>query len=234
VLKLIFALLLAANAALFAYGKGYLGQFSGNEREPGRLQKQQNADKLQLISASKAESAAAAASPPPPAPAPVPRDEPATIACLEVGNFVLADARKFEERLAPLELGDRQLRRNLPGQEISSYIVHIPPQGSRAAAEKKADELRGLGITNFFVMNDSSPLRWGISLGVFRTEGAAQTQLATLTKQGVQGARVAPRYTGSKQLLYQFKDISEETKARIAKILARFPEQETRSCANAR
>ncbi len=231
-LKLIFALLLAANAALFAYGKGYLGQFSGNEREPGRLQKQQNADKLLLVSASKADSAAAAVSPPPPSP--VPRDEPAAIACLEVGNFVLADARKFEQSLAPLGLGDRQLRRNLPGQEISSYIVHIPPQGSRAAAEKKADELRALGITNFFVMNDSSPLRWGISLGVFRTEGAAQTQLATLTKQGVQGARVAPRYSGSKQLLYQFKDISEETRDRIARIVARFPEQETRSCATSR
>jgi hypothetical protein len=231
VLKLIFALLVAANVALFAYGKGYLGQFNGNEREPARLQKQLNADKLQLISAGKAEAAAAAVAPPPP----VPRDEPAAIACLEAGNFVMADARKFEERLAPLELGDRQQRRNLPGQEISSYIVHIPPQASRAAAEKKADELRALGITNFFVLNDSSPLRWGISLGVFRTEAAAQAQLAALVKQGVQSARVAPRYSGSKQLFYQFRNISEETKARIGKIVAKFPEQETRACStNAR
>ncbi|WP_342119865.1 SPOR domain-containing protein [Pseudoduganella sp. OTU4001] len=229
-LKLIFALLVAANAALFAYGKGYLGQFSGNEHEPARLQKQQNVDKLQLINASKAEAAAAAIAPPPP----VPRDEPAAIACLEAGNFLLAEARKFEDRLAPLELGDRQQRRNLPGQEVSSYIVHIPPQGSRAAAEKKADELRNLGVNNFFVLNDSSPLRWGISLGVFRTEAAAQAQLAALNKQGVQSARVAPRYTGSKQLIYQFRDISEETKSRIDKIVAKFPEQETRSCTNVR
>ena len=228
-LKLIFALLVAANVALFAYGKGYLGQFSGNEREPARLQKQLNTDKLQLISASKAESAAAAVAPPPP----VPRDEPAAVACLEAGNFALADARKFEERLAPLELGDRQQRRNLPGQEASSYIVHIPPQASRAAAEKKADELRALGITNFFVLNDSSPLRWGISLGVFRTEAAAQAQLAALAKQGVQSARVAPRYSGSKQVIYQFRDISEETRSRISKIVAKFPEQETRSCSPA-
>lgn len=229
-LKLIFALLLVANAALFAYGEGYLGQFSGNEREPARLQKQQNADKLQLISASKAESAVAAAAPPPP----VPRDEPAAIACLEAGNFALDDAHKFENRLSPLELGDRQQRRNVAEQEISSYIVHIPPQASRAAAEKKADELRALGVTNFFILNDSSPLKWGISLGVFRTEAAAQAQLAALVKQGVQSARVAPRYTGSKQVYFQFRDISEDTKARIAKIVAKFPEQETRSCSSAR
>ncbi|KQV55047.1 SPOR domain-containing protein [Duganella sp. Root336D2] len=229
-LKLIFALLLVANAALFAYGEGYLGQFSGNEREPARLQKQQNANKLLLVSASKAESAVAAVAPPPP----VPRDEPAATVCLEVGNFVLDDARKFENRLAPLELGDRQQRRNVSEQEVSSYIVHIPPQATRAAAEKKADELRELGVTNFFILNDSSPLKWGISLGVFRTEAAAQAQLAALVKQGVQSARVAPRYASSKQVYFQFHDISEDAKSRIAKIAARFPEQETRSCSNAR
>lgn len=230
-LKLIFALLLAANAALFAYSRGYLGQINGNDREPARLQKQQNADKLQLISASKAESAAAAVAPPPP----VPRDEPAPVACFEVGDFPQADARKFEERLAPLQLGDRQQRRNVPGQEISSYIVHIPPQASRAAAEKKADELRALGITNFFVLNESSPLKWGISLGVFRTEAAAQAQLAALNKQGVQSARVAPRYTANHEQFFQFRDMSEEGKARITKIAAKFPEQEIRACsANAR
>jgi hypothetical protein len=143
---------------------------------------------------------------------------------------VLADARRFEERVAPLELGDRQVRKNLPGQEISSYIVHIPPQGSKEAADKKAAELRALGVTNYFIMNESSPLRWGISLGVFRSEAAAQSQLATLVKQGVHNAKVVPRYTGSKQLLYQFRDISADTKARLEKIAARFPDQETRAC----
>ncbi len=230
-LKLIFALLLAANAALFAYGKGYLGQFNGTEHEPARLQKQQNADKLQLVSAGKAEAAAAAVAPPPPVPR---EEESATVACFEVGNFQLAEAKKFEDRLSPLELGDRQLRKNVPGQEISSYIVHIPPQASRAAAEKKADELRALGITNFFVLNESSPLKWGISLGVFRTEAAAQAQLAALNKQGVQTARVAPRYTGNRELFFQFRDISEDAKARIEKIAAKFPEQETRACTSAR
>jgi hypothetical protein len=226
VLKLIFFLLLAANAALFAYGQGYLGSYSGNEREPARLKNQQNADKLHVISSDEANSLAAAVAPP----EPVPRNEPAARFCLEVGNFVLADARRFEERVAPLELGDRQVRKNLPGQEISSYIVHIPPSASKEAADKKAAELRTLGVTNYYVMNDSSPLRWGISLGVFRTEAAAQSQLASLVKQGVHGAKVVPRYTGSKQLLYQFREISADTKVRLEKIAARFPEQETRAC----
>ena len=226
-LKFIFWSLLAVNAALFAYGRGYLGHFSGNEREPERLLNQLNANKLAIISADQANKAAAtvaaASADAKPAPAPVQ-------ACLEVSSFVLADARRFETQLAALDLGDRQSRHNLPGTEVSSYIVYIPPQGSKEAADKKAGELRGLGVTNYFIMSDNSPLRWGISLGVFKTEGAAQNQLAALMKQGVRTARVAPRMSGSKLLAFQFRDVDADLKAKLEKIRAGFPNTETRSC----
>lgn len=225
-LKLLFFLLLAANAALFAYGEGYLGHFSGSEREPARLRHQQNADKLTQLSAAQAQAKVAAAAPPPP----VANDEPQTIACLEIGNFLLADARRFEAQIAALDLGDRQARRNLPGQEISSYIVYIPPQGSKEGADKKAGELRALGVSNYFVISDSTPLRWAISLGVFKTETAAQNLLAALNKQGVHSARVAPRMSASKQMAFQFRDISRETKGRLLQIAEKFPAQESRAC----
>jgi hypothetical protein len=222
VLKFIFWSLLAVNAALFAYGRGYLGHFSGNEREPERLLNQLNADKLAIISAEKANNAGVAAAPD----APDVKPE----ACVEIGSFVLADARRFEGQLEPLKLGDRQSRHNLPGTEISSYIVYIPPQGSKEGADKKAGELRALGISNYFIMSDNSPLRWGISLGVFKTEGAAQNQLAALMKQGVRTARVAPRMSGSKLLAFQFRDVDPGLKARLEKIRAGFPDAESRSC----
>ncbi|MYM66076.1 SPOR domain-containing protein [Pseudoduganella sp. FT55W] len=222
-LKFIFWSLLAVNAALFAYGRGYLGHFSGNEREPERLLNQLNADKLAIISAEKANNAAAAATA-------APETKPEVQACLEVASFVLADARRFESQLEALKLGDRQSRHNLPGSEVSSYIVYIPPQGSKEGADKKAGELRALGVSNYFIMSDNSPLRWGISLGVFKTEGAAQNQLAALMKQGVRTARVAPRMSGSKLLAYQFRDVDADLKAKLEKIRAGFPNTETRSC----
>ena len=221
-LKFIFWSLLAVNAALFAYGRGYLGHFSGNEREPQRLLNQLNADKLAIISAEKANAASVAVA----LDAPDAKPE----ACLEIASFVLADARRFENQLEPLKLGDRQSRHNLPGSEVSSYIVYIPPQGSKEGADKKAGELRALGISNYFIMSDNSPLRWGISLGVFKTEGAAQNQLAALMKQGVRTARVAPRMSGSKLLAYQFRDVDAALKAKLEKIRAGFPNTETRSC----
>lgn len=224
-LKFIFWSLLAVNAALFAYGQGYLGHFSGNEREPQRLLNQLNADKLVIIPAEKANNASAAT-----AAASAARAAPEALACVEIGSFVLADARRFEAQLAPLNLGDRQSRRNLPGTEISSYIVYIPPQGSKEAADRKAGELRGMGVTNYFVMNDNSPLRWGISLGVFKTESAAQNQLAMLMKQGVRTARVAPRMSGSKLLGFQFRDVDAALKAKLEQIRAGFPNAETHDC----
>jgi hypothetical protein len=227
VLKFIFWLLLAVNGALYAYGQGYLGHFSGNEREPARLKNQLNASQLSLMPGAKAEAAVAALKPAAALPA---EKKTEAIACVEIGNFVLADARRFEALVAPLELGDRQSRHNLPGTEISSYIVYVPSQGNKEGADKKVAELRGLGVTNYFIMSDNPTMRWGISLGVFKSEAAAQSQLATLQKQGVHSARVAPRYSGSKLLAYQFRDITGAVRAELEDRLKGFSEQEVRSC----
>ncbi|WEF31110.1 SPOR domain-containing protein [Pseudoduganella chitinolytica] len=232
-LKFCFAVLLVTNAALFAYGQGILGSFQGEEHEPARLQKQLNARQLTLISAEKANAAnganaATAPAAPDAAPAARAEDKP-VVACLEVGNFVLADARRFEAQLAPLALGDRQARRNVPGQEISSYMVMIPPAPTRDVAEKRAAELRAKGVADFYIVPDGQQKN-GISLGVFKAETAAQTALAKLVKQGVTTARVAPRYSASKQMVFQFRDITAATRASLERIAAKFPEQQVRGC----
>ena len=227
-LKFVFWLLAGVNLLVLAIGQGYLGSFRTETREPARLKNQLQASKLTLLTQEQAtgpaalpatEGAAAAA----PAAAP-------SYACTEVGNFLLVDGRRFEAQVAALDLGDRQSRRNVAGQDMSSYMVYIPPQGSKEGADRKAGELKQLGVTNYFIMNESSPLRWGISLGVFKSETSAQSQLAMLNKQGVHSARVAPRYSASKQFAYQFRDLDAATRARLEKIKAQFPEQELRSC----
>lgn len=218
-LKIVFSILLGVNAVLLA---AYLSHAGADPREPGRLKDQLNADKIAFISAASAQAAVSALAAPPKAPEVFP--------CTEIGNFALAEARRFEERVAELELGDRQARRNVAGQDVSSYIVYIPAPGSKDGIDKKVAELKQHGVSSYFVIADNSPLRGAISLGVFKAENGAQELLASLNKQGVRGAKASPRYAASKQVAFQFRELDGATKAQLDAIKADFTSQEMRSC----
>lgn len=233
-LKFVFWALLALNAVWFALGQGYLGSFKTEEHEPARLKNQVGADQLVLLGAAQAQQALAAAvtradSTPAPAAAVAAAPTPAGV-CLDVGTFREAEARRFEARLAKLDLGARLVRRDVEAQDITSYIVFIPPQGSKEAAEKKAAELKSLNVENYFIMNGDSPMKFAISLGVFKSETAAQALLATLNKQGVHSAKMAGRGPKTTQLAYQLRGLDGPAQARVGRILASFPGQQAGPC----
>ena len=227
-LRTAFWSLLFLNAALFAYGQGYLGNARNAEHEPERLKRQFNTAKLTVLAREQAGTGTAAAvtapaastSAAPAVPAPAPA--PAALACVEAGPFSTPDARRFETRLAALDLGERQTRQPVVGQDVNSWLVYIPPQGGKEGADRKAAELRGLGVTSFYVLQGESPLKWALSLGVFKTEAGAQTLLAQLNKQGVRSARIAPRGPQSTLYVYRFRDVDAATRGRIAAIAGRY------------
>lgn len=231
-LKLIFTALLCANAALLAYGQGWLGTTALGVREPERIARQSNTDKLQLLSAA---AATAAPAMPAPAPAPAQPDAPApavasvAASCTEIGNFGAPEARRFDDLIAPLSLGSKLVKSNVTTQEITIHMVMIPPQGSKEAADKKAAELKEKGVSDFYIMNDS-PAKWGISLGAFKSEAAAKTLLAALNKQGVTGARIAGRSSPVTRLVYRFTDIDAASRTRLKSIAGKFDEIDLRSC----
>lgn len=256
-LKFVFWILLALNAVVFAYGRGYLGKLQGGEHEPARLHQQVAPDRLTLVPPAQALAAAsaqpaagqpgaqAAADQAVPGPAAAGSSVPASpapgstapaaaaaqlVACTQVGTFGTSGARRFENRLAKLDLGQRQARIPVSAQDVTSYLVHIPPQGSKEAAERKATELRSKGVDNFFIMSGESPLKWAISLGVFKSETAAQALLASLGKQGVHSARIYPRGPQTTRFAYQFRDIDAGTRAKIAAIADAFDSAEVTDC----
>jgi hypothetical protein len=258
-LRLAFWSLLFLNAALFAYAQGLLGTSKSNEHEPARLKRQFNTAKMTLLTREQAEAAAKAATPPggadtaasgaegasaaasapatpvaaAPAPAPTPAPAPApapAFACTEIGPFDTADARRFETRLAALDLGDRQSRQTVQAQDVTSWLVHIPPQGSKEAADRKAAELRNLGVENFYIMQGDSPLKYAISLGVFKTESGAQALLAQLGKQGVHTARIAPRGPQTVHYVYRVRGLDAAARKRIEGYAERFDGAEVKSC----
>lgn len=228
-LKIIFWLLLLANATLFAMQKGYLGALYSDGREPTRISKQLQADKIKMTVAEAAPAASAAvASMESLTPATAAADPAPVVACTEIGNFAAAEARRFSSKLAERAPNVKVVRRET--QEVASHMVYLPSLGSKEAADKKADEIRRLGISDFFVIQDSSALRYGISLGIFKTDEAAQKQVASLAKRGLGGAKVGTRTASSSKVAFQLRDLGGDAKIAFDKIRLDFPGQEVRSC----
>jgi len=226
-LRFVFWALLCANALLFAYGRGFLGSFELEAREPARLRNQIAADKLVLLSGAQAQAIAQAATPAdsatdsaaaaevPVVPVPPAAVAAPPVACVETDAFAAGDARRFETRLARLDLGTRQTRLTVPFQEVTRHLVYLPPQGGKEGADRRTAELRERGVTNSFVMQEDSPLKWAISLGVFKTEAAARSEAARLAKQGIANVRVVGRGPQSQRFAYRFRAIDTELRTAI-------------------
>ena len=254
-LKFVFWALVAVNAALFAYREGYLGQAGAEDHEPLRLKNQLASERLMLLTDSEAKLAASAkqdvvegaeqqaetpaattepAPEPAPAPAPAPAAPPAPapqlIACVQAGPFSSADARRFESRINRLNLDARPARVDTPFQEVTSRLVYLPPNGGREGAQRRTAELKERGVSNFFIMQGDSPLRYAISLGVFKTEGAAQKLAADLGRQGVRGVRILPRGPQTTRTAFQYRRIDAATRTRIAGIADDFSGAAMRTC----
>jgi hypothetical protein len=237
VLRIVFWSLLALNIALFAYAQSYFGTSKGSEEERARIKPQLEPGKLVLLTNAQADAAKAAPAPAAapatgtPAAASAAAAAPAkALACIDVGTFSAGEAKRFESRLARLELGERQSRQAVQAQDVTSYLVNIPPQASKEAADRKASELRELGLTNFFIMSGDSPMKWAISLGVFKTESGAQTLLAQLNKQGVHSARITPRGPQTTRYSYRFRDIEDDARERIVSVADAVSSAEVANC----
>jgi hypothetical protein len=234
-LKLVFFLLLLANGALFAFHQGYLEAVSPGGHEPERMKNQLNADKIKLIAAPVAVPSADA-----PAEA-VASDAQAgngsetaalKTACIEIGTFTAAEARRFEAQVASLPSVGKPTR--LEVAEPSSHMVMIPPQNDKAGADKKVAELRTLGVTDYYVLQDppNPELRWGVSLGIFKSEEAARAYLAQMSQKGVRSARLIEYKTPMKKFAFQLP-ATGQTSAGFDKLKSAFPNQKVRNCSEA-
>lgn len=226
-MRLAFLLLLAANLGFFAWARFLAPPDPAVDSRP--LERQIEPQKLRIVS--EREWAAAPAVPAKPAPEPkVAAAPPAPVlACLEWGSFSPPEATRAAQRLEPLALGARLAQYR--GEESASWWVHMPPQGNRAGALRKAAELKKLGIEDYFVVQDAGPLRWSISLGVFSTEDAAESHLKALQAQGVRTAVIGRRETRVPKVWFQVREVEPPLEARLREIAQDFEGATLHDCA---
>lgn len=220
-LRFFFWTLLIINALLLSFILGIFDRFgdmSLEKHEPHRMKAEKNTDRLKLMSAATAQDVIEASTK---------KAEP-PIACLEIGNFTLADGKNFEERMKHLALGNRQLREER--SETAANMVYLPSQGNKEAADKKAEAIKKMGVSDAYVIQDGSALKWGVSLGVFKTMEAAKTHVANLAKKGIKEAKIAPRPVSASKLAYQLLAISIEEKKQIDQIREQFTGVDAHEC----
>ncbi|MGQ0512365.1 MAG: SPOR domain-containing protein [Betaproteobacteria bacterium] len=226
-MRALFLLLVAANLAFFAWWTYYAPTEAG--RDPKPPAQQIEPQKLRILPpegelARDAAKPAEAQKPPQKAVAP---DAPPA-ACLEWGAFAVADAGRAELALGPLALGERLAQRRT--DESAGWWVFIPPQGNRAGAQKKAVELKGLGIDDYFVVQDEGPTRWALSMGVFRTEDAAKGRLESLKAKGVRSAQIGARDTPVQKVWFQVRGANAAQQGMLRELNSGFPGTEIRDC----
>jgi len=201
-MRTLFLLLLLANAATFAYIHHVEGR-SGADSQIALLQI--SPEKVKLVKAGAVPPAANREKP------------PLAAVCVEWGPVTGDDVARAGAALAKLELGNRLSQR----ESGKTYRVHIPPMRSRADAEKKANEVRSLGISDFFIVQEPGPAQFAISLGVFKTEEAANNYLAQLRPKGIRSAIVAPY--GAAATMFQIREPGDALTMKLAELEAEFP-----------
>jgi hypothetical protein len=222
-MKLAFLLLVLLNLLLFAWQQGAFGRFGEPGREPERVARQVEPERFRVLTERDVQALRERATP-----SAAPLDLNAAHACLEFGDFPAADAPRVEKALAALSAGARVEARAVEGP--GWYMVYLPPHRTWAEAERRADELRKLGVTDLYVMNESAPMKFAISLGSFRDPAAAKSHLAALEKIGVKGVRMSDRASAVVMTRFQLRDLDATSARQLATLREDFPAQSLRPC----
>jgi hypothetical protein len=213
-MRLLVLILLLANVAFYAWVQ-YVPESASAEAQ--LMVQQINPESIRLLSASQVVAERKA-------------EPPKVVSCVEWSGLSSEDIARAQEAVLPLSPGVQVTERKL--EETTGWWVFMPPQASRQGAVQKVEELKRIGIDEYFIVQDDVKFRFAISLGVFRSEEAAQKKLEQLQGRGVRTARVGARATPVNRLSLQLRDLQEGAQPKVVELLKEFPGTTIKDCAD--
>ena len=213
-MRTIFLLLVLANLAFFAYS------LMARERVAAASpisSLQVNPEKIRLVPPGERPGASSKA------PIGVPSGVASAMpmACIEWGALAGPDVARADAAIAGLALPQALVQRTVT--DAGGYWVYLPPAKNKAQLDRSLGQLSALGVTEFFVVEDATPWRNAISLGIFKSEAAAQSFLEALRAKGVQSAVSERREHFLKQIAYFVREPNEAIIAKLAGVQREFP-----------
>ena len=149
-------------------------------------------------------------------------------ACLEWGSFGAAELDRAQADLARLG-ANKSSARDLG--LVPAWWVHVPPLRLREEAERRAREIEETGVSDVRVVSDGERWRNAISLGIFRSEDAANVYLARMKEAKVRNVAVAQRNDLLRLASILIVEPPPTLVARLAELRAAFPGTELRAVA---
>lgn len=201
-LRLIALLLLLINGLYWLWSDGSLPGFAPEQQtEPLRLNQQIKPDAMRLLTAQELRRLETA---------PVTR----TATCLQAGPFSEAQGAQLQPLLAS----------TLPAESWTLQTVLTPAQwivymGKYTSAQdlaKKRSELTGLKI-RFEAVPEPS-LQYGLSLGSYDSQSAANAALQALGRRGIRSARVLQLRAEARSAVLRISNADDALRARLSEL----------------
>lgn len=251
-MKLLLSLLVVANVLLFGWFRGWMAPFGGDGRDPGRIERQVEPERLRIVpgppagpspvgrgsragAADAAPGAPEVASAPPVTPVPLPPPpSPAALGvvlraagCAEIGPMSEQDAVRVQVMLDAV-VQDLVVTTQR-AEDITSWWVYVAPSSGDIA--RRVADLRERGVSDLYVMPDGQ-WKGAISFGLFRQEELAVALQKTIAQKGVRNVRVAPRGPSAGRIMLQVRPIGDALVAELPKLRTAMPEAISRPCAS--
>ena len=237
-MKALVFLLILFNLLFYAFTQGYFGQ--GEHPDAGRIEKQVLAEGMRIVSRGEVPAVQAKApepelepakpeiAPEPPQPEVVNKSATVEPACFAWAPLSVAEVDQLNA-LLERKFAEFKLTRQIVAGEANGWWVFIPPLPGKAELDKKAGEIRQLGITDYFVILEG-PNRFAISLGVYSSEKGGQERLAEVKEKGVRSARLAPRPSKDGTVNVQVNGPAGGKSALLEAVSKVLPKAELRDC----
>ncbi|WP_029146680.1 SPOR domain-containing protein [Methylophilus sp. 5] len=142
-------------------------------------------------------------------------------ACYEWSGFNMARVTEAANLAQQMNI-KTQTNMTSIGQDNVRYWIYKPPLATAEAAQTKADELRKLGVEDFFIVQDDPKWRNAISFGVFRDEKLADKLMSDLKSKGVKLLIKATRNGG--QAVIKLQQVTPPQFTSLQKSRSHFPD----------
>lgn len=143
--------------------------------------------------------------------------------CFEWGIFSDSSLANAQKVLARMNLPTTAKQQETEGPK--RYWVYRPPLKTAADAQKKAAELKALGVADLFVVQEE---KWknAISFGIFEDEQLATKLMQELQAKGVKNIEKILRSNGKGHHSLELGNLNESQIAELKKLQPNFPAAE--------